>query len=75
MSEMKKSALSTERLGFSFESNNVVLLNAKKPTRLFGARKKRQSSIASMLSDIIRTLSGDEVSFNLNVNHILIINI
>ena len=75
MSEMKKSALSSERLGFSFESNKVVVLNGKKPSKLFGARKKRQSSIASMLSDIIRTLSGDEVSFNLNLNHTIIINI
>ena len=58
---MKKSALSSERLGFSFELKKVVVLNARKPTRLFVARKKR-GTIASMLSDIIRTLSADDVS-------------
>ena len=58
---MKKSALSSERLGFSFDSDKVVILNGKKPTRLFGARRKRQSSIASMVADLIRTLSADQV--------------
>ena len=63
---MKKSALSSERLGFTFESNRVVVLNAKKPTRLFGARRKRQNSIASLLGDLIRTLSSEQVSKNIN---------
>ena len=58
---MKKSAMSSERLGFSFENNKAVVLNAKKPTRLFGARRKR-GTIASMLSEIIRAHSAEDVS-------------